>query len=192
VEIYPQRLASDFLILDAQGNRFAGDGKSLQNFFFTERKSSRPPTAGRRRPRTVFHTRTAGSSAEGKQILRLRIWAQPRNHTPCGTGILRHMPLMPGTITVSPGQSPARLRIAAVEIRKHQRAAYPFSPSENTKRFYSSLGLPVSFKSLDIPDLKLRNVDRARFRMLRMERRVYCPRNVGGNRKMKTSPFYAI
>lgn len=147
-DIFPQRFAYDFVIIDEQGNSYSGNKEDLHSYYCYGKDILAP--------------------ADGKVIAikngfpdcRIMSNGQPDPSTPDIGGnriIIQHSPteysaichLLPNSITVQKGQTVKRGEV----IAKCGNSGNTTEPHvhfqiQNTSHFYSSIGVPIFFSNI--------------------------------------------
>ncbi|HML45554.1 MAG TPA: M23 family metallopeptidase [Clostridia bacterium] len=147
-DIYPQRYAYDFLILDEEGSSHSGD-RSNTSSYYCYGKEVLAPADG-----TVVaaygHVKDSRIMDDGQidpsvsDLSGNRIVIQHAEHE---FSALCH--LMPGSIAVQTGQQVRRGEpVARCGNSGNTSEPHLHFQVQNTKAFYSSLGLPIRFKDL--------------------------------------------
>jgi len=159
-DIYPQRYAYDFLILDDEANSYSGDEKNLDSYYCYGKEVLSPADGVVVAVYDRFSDcRIMGNGQTDKSTLDLggnRIVIRHAEHE---FSTLCH--LLPKSITVQAGQQVRRGDIIA-RCGNSGNTSEPHIhfQVQNTKKFYSSLGLPIRFKSINkIPTTNYEKAD---------------------------------
>ena len=159
-DIYPQRYAYDFFILDDEANSYSGDERNLNSYYCYGREVLAPADGVVVAVYDRFDDcRIMGAGQTDKSTSDLggnRIVIQ---HAEYEFSTLCH--LMPKSITVRTGQQVRRGDvIARCGNSGNTSEPHIHFQLQNTKKFYSSLGLPIYFKSIKkVPALNYERVD---------------------------------
>lgn len=147
-DIYPQRYAYDFIILDSEGNSHSGEEKDLYSYYCYG-KDILAPADG-----------TVVAVYDRFNDCRIMGGGQTDTSTPDLGGnriVIRHAErefstlchLMPGSVTVRTGQTVRRGDvIARCGNSGNTSEPHLHFQVQNTKQFYSSIGLPIRFQSI--------------------------------------------
>jgi hypothetical protein len=147
-DIYPQRYAYDFLILDDMGNSYTGDEKDLNSYYCYGREVLAPADGFVVEVYDCFgDCRIIGNGKPDKSAADLggnRVVIQHAEHE---FSVICH--LMPKSIAVKAGQRVQRgCVIGRCGNSGNTTEPHIHFQLQNKKKFYSSLGLPVRFKSI--------------------------------------------